>query len=132
MSQGVECYSCLPKTAWPPTCELIAFFFERKLEYSATDLIIKGFDRPTTLNAYGQARQILQSSPFQAHDLEQQFRALADKLQMKPGQLFASLRLAMTGRTVSPPLFETMEALGKERVQERMNEALGRLNALPA
>jgi glutamyl-tRNA synthetase len=111
--------------------ELIFFFYQKELQYAGADLIIKSFDHKATLNAYELAREILESTTFQAHELETRFRALADKLQMKPGQLFASLRMAMTGRTVSPPLFETMEALGKGRVQERLKKALDMLSALP-
>ncbi len=48
-------------------------------------------------------------------------------LGLKTGQLFAILRVAITGRTVAPPLFETLEVLGRDRALERMDRALERL-----
>ena len=44
-------------------------------------------------------------------------------------QLFTSLRVAVTGRTVSPPLFETMEVLGREVTLARVGQAIGLLAA---
>jgi glutamyl-tRNA synthetase len=52
-------------------------------------------------------------------------------LGLKPGQLFSSLRIAVTGRTVSPPLFETMEALGEVRVKKHINDAIDKLLKMP-
>ena len=54
-------------------------------------------------------------------------RTLAEDLEMKPGDLFMLLRVACTGRTVSPPLFESMEILGRERCLSRIETAAGRL-----
>ena len=48
---------------------------------------------------------------------------------MKPAQLFGALRVAVTGRTVSPPLFETMEALGRDRSLEGLRNAVSALSA---
>jgi glutamyl-tRNA synthetase len=110
--------------------ELVTFFYQDHLEYAPADLIIKGFDRQTTDNAYKQAEAIIESTPFNAKELETKFRALAEELGLKPGQLFASLRIAMTGRAVSPPLFETMEALGEDRVKTRMHDALDKLSRM--
>ncbi|MGH8961115.1 MAG: glutamate--tRNA ligase, partial [Jatrophihabitantaceae bacterium] len=41
--------------------------------------------------------------------------AVVDGLQLKPGKAFGPLRVAITGRTVSPPLFESMQILGRDR-----------------
>ena len=59
--------------------------------------------------------------------MEEPMRALADELGLKPGQLFMSARVAISGRTVSPPLFETMEVLGRERTLARLRQALEKL-----
>jgi glutamyl-tRNA synthetase len=61
--------------------------------------------------------------------LEAGLRELAANRGVKTGQLFMSLRVASTFSTVSPPLFETMEALGRERVVERLATAKARLEA---
>jgi glutamyl-tRNA synthetase len=57
-------------------------------------------------------------------------RALAEQLGLKAGQLFGILRVAVTGRTISPPLFETMEVIGKETVLVRIQQAIELLEAL--
>ena len=54
-------------------------------------------------------------------------RALADEREMKAGDLFMLLRVAVTGKAVSPPLFESMEVLGRERCLRRLEEAAGKV-----
>jgi glutamyl-tRNA synthetase len=56
-------------------------------------------------------------------------RALVAELGMKPVQLFMSMRVAVTGRTVSPPLFETMEVLGRDVSLRRIEQAVSWLEA---
>jgi glutamyl-tRNA synthetase len=51
--------------------------------------------------------------------------ALVEKLGLKPRHAFTPLRVAITGRTVSPPLFESMELLGRERSLARLRAAIG-------
>ncbi len=43
-------------------------------------------------------------------------RALVEQLGLSPNQVFGLLRVAVTGQTVSPPLFESMEIVGKAKV----------------
>ncbi|HUY75770.1 MAG TPA: hypothetical protein VMV29_03295, partial [Ktedonobacterales bacterium] len=61
--------------------------------------------------------------------LEAPLRELVTELGLKPVQLFTSLRVAVTGRTVSPPLFETMEVLGREVSLTRLRQAIKQLEA---
>ena len=49
--------------------------------------------------------------------------ALVDGLGLKPRKAFAPVRVAVTGRTVSPPLYESMELLGRERTLGRLHRA---------
>ncbi len=57
--------------------------------------------------------------------IEQALRAaLIDGLGLKPRKAFAPVRVAVTGRTVSPPLYESMELLGRERTMGRLRRAL--------
>ncbi|MGI8529194.1 MAG: glutamate--tRNA ligase [Geodermatophilaceae bacterium] len=51
--------------------------------------------------------------------------ALVDGLGLKPRQAFAPIRVAVSGRTVSPPLYESMDLLGRERSLDRLCAALG-------
>ena len=67
-------------------------------------------------------------STWQADSMESDLRALADKLDAKPRLIFGALRVATTGSTVSPPLFETMEALGQEESLRRIERAVSILS----
>jgi glutamyl-tRNA synthetase len=60
---------------------------------------------------------------FTAAGLEQQSRALCDARGWKSKHVFMVLRLALTGRKASPPLFDTMEVLGKEICRHRLRRA---------
>lgn len=56
--------------------------------------------------------------------IEQQIRSLADKHNWKPSQYFMMLRIAVTGKTATPPLFETMEVLGRDQILARLQNVL--------
>jgi glutamyl-tRNA synthetase len=57
--------------------------------------------------------------------IEQALRtALVDGLGLKPRNAFGPVRVAVTGSTVSPPLFESMELLGRDRSLSRLHRAL--------
>jgi glutamyl-tRNA synthetase len=55
--------------------------------------------------------------------------ALVDNLGLKPRKAFAPVRVAVTGRTVSPPLYESMELLGRERSLARLRRAVPAVDA---
>ena len=61
--------------------------------------------------------------PFEAAPLESAIRALADERQIKAAAVIHVARVAVTGRTVSPGLFETLELVGRERVLARLEAA---------
>jgi glutamyl-tRNA synthetase len=50
--------------------------------------------------------------------------ALVEGMQLKPRHAFAPVRVAVTGRTVSPPLFQSMEVLGRERSLRRLHAVI--------
>jgi glutamyl-tRNA synthetase len=58
---------------------------------------------------------------------EPPMRALVEELGLSAGQVFGILRTAVTGQKVSPPLFESMEIIGKEAVIHRLKDAIGLL-----
>ena len=51
-------------------------------------------------------------------------RALVEELGLKPRNAFGPVRVAVTGRRISPPLFESMELLGRERSLARLGSVL--------
>ncbi|TET46239.1 MAG: glutamate--tRNA ligase [Dehalococcoidia bacterium] len=104
------------------------FFFLDELEYDASLLMGKKMTTETTLKALKAAQEKLSLLESFDHDsLEGTLRPLAEELGLKTGQLFSPLRVATTGRTAAPPLFETMVVLGKERCLERIRVAVGKL-----
>jgi glutamyl-tRNA synthetase len=87
-------------------------------------LIGKGLDGAKTVAILQAGAQILRTvEPFDAPSLEAAFRTAADVVGVKVGSYFAPFRVAITGRTVSPPLFESMEVLGREETVARVENA---------
>jgi glutamyl-tRNA synthetase len=85
--------------------------------------------------ALGRAVELLaelDEADFSAEVLEQRCRAAAESLGMKAGDFFTPIRVAVTGRTVSPPLFDSLELLGRDRALARIRAALDKLAAVPA
>ncbi len=79
----------------------------------------------------GQARAVLNDvSPFTQDTLETALRGLAETMGVKVGPTLAPIRVAVCGRTVAPPLFGTLEILGRERVLKRMDLGLEKLKTL--
>jgi len=108
--------------------ELTRFFFVDQLDYKSMLLIGDKMNRRSATQALKAAQQKLTPlSAFDADSLEGVLRPLAAELGLKTGQLFGTLRVAVTGRTAAPPLFVTMAVLGKERCLKRIEAALHRL-----
>jgi glutamyl-tRNA synthetase len=109
--------------------ELAQFFFVDRLDYAPGLLIAKGMNQKSVSQALATARQRLEPlEAFDAGSLEAVLRPLAGELGLKTGQFFGVLRVAVTGRTAAPPLFQTMSVLGKGRCLRRIEAALDRLH----
>ena len=107
---------------------LTSFFFQRQLAHDPKALVQKGMNVQTTSAALREALAAVHCVPeFTAKNLEESLEALRTKLDLSRRQFFSLLRVATTASKVSPPLFETMEVLGKERCSHRMAAALGAL-----
>jgi len=61
--------------------------------------------------------------PFTADAIEQALRDLAERIGQKPRQAFQPIRVAVTGSTVSPGLFESIELLGRDETLARIRDA---------
>jgi len=113
--------------------ELSDFFFKEQIIYDPALLIAKGWSLEQTLAALRTSRDTLAaaraSGAFDESHLEHTFRELAANLGVKTGQLFGSLRVAVTGRAVAPPLFQTMAVLGPDLVLRRLDAAIDLLGA---
>ena len=109
--------------------ELAQFFFCNELSYESEMLIGKGMSQESAFQSLKVSRQRLgELAGFDTESLEVLLRPLAVELGLKTGQLFGVLRVAVTGRTAAPPLFQTMAVLGKELCLRRIEAALDKLN----
>ena len=109
---------------------LVEGFFTDELSYGADELLGKRFrdNAAGAREALRAAKERVEALPAWEHEaLEQSLRALADDREMKAGDLFMLLRVAVTGKAVSPPLFESMEVLGRGRCLRRLEGAVGKL-----
>jgi glutamyl-tRNA synthetase len=88
------------------------------------DLIPQKGDAPMAERVLEKAREVLASTEFTHDALDQSLRAAAQELGVKPGQMFQPIRVAVCGRKNAPPLFETLEVLGKEKVLQRIEQAI--------
>lgn len=82
-----------------------------------------------TLPLLREARQALADlSTFKVAEIEQALGAVLEGHDLKPGRLYQPLRVAVTGGTVSPGIFETLELAGRDRSLERIDAAIQRLS----
>jgi glutamyl-tRNA synthetase len=86
---------------------------------------VDGFDDVGRRMLERSARALADVDPFEAEPIEHALRATADDLGLKPRQAFQPIRVAVTGSTVSPGLFESLELLGREASLERIRRAAG-------
>ena len=104
---------------------LTDFFFAESINQDPDALVQKGMDREGALGALERALgKIEGNAGFDAEVLEGALRPLAEELGLKTGQLFGTLRVAVTGRSAAPPLFETMAVLGRDRCLSRIAAAI--------
>ena len=108
--------------------ELTSFFFGEPDEYEGDLLVPKKTEPATVLAALGRIREIVADVGVDDGEaLEARLRAAADELGLKAGQMFMPIRVALSGRTVSPGLFDTMRVVGLERTLERLDAAIEKL-----
>jgi glutamyl-tRNA synthetase len=106
-------------------------FFTDQLDYDPTLLIAKKTNATETLVALRRVREALAGLPdFRTETAEPVLRAVADDLGLKAGQLFGIIRVTATGKTVSPPLLETLAILGRTRTLARVDRAIETLTPL--
>ena len=114
--------------------DLMSYFLQTELpDYDASLLIPKKADAATALKALEAVAGVLPEVDIADEEAtEARLRELAGELELKAGQLFMPIRVAATGRTQSPGLFETLHAVGQDRLQARVANAIEKLKAMPA
>jgi len=107
------------------------FFAAELLPYDTAELIPQKGDTAMAATVLNKALAILQSAEFTHDGLDAALRAGAAELKVKTGQMFQPIRVAVCGRKVAPPLFETLVVLGRATVLHRIEQALVMLEVEP-
>jgi glutamyl-tRNA synthetase len=106
--------------------EYCDFFFVDDVRVDVDELLGKPWasKREAARDALGLVLRTLKANEDWSHEaLESSMRSLAEETGVKAGDLFSLVRVAVTGKRVTPPLFESMEILGKERCVARIDAA---------
>jgi glutamyl-tRNA synthetase len=115
--------------------DLVGFLWTDDLGLDPALVVPKRWDAATTRDALAAARDILAAHDtvtWEADELEPPLRELVEARGWKAGDLFMAIRVATTGRTATPPLFDTLVALGRDRTLARLDAAIEALAALAA
>jgi len=108
--------------------EATDFFFAEALIYDAATLVPKKRTPAEAKQALEAALAVIETAPaWEAKSLEEGLRAHAESMGWKVGDLFMPIRVAVTGKTATPPLLESMVVVGKDRVVARLRAAIGKL-----
>jgi glutamyl-tRNA synthetase len=100
------------------------FFYDQLPPYDPAELIPQKGDIAMAHKALTRAREALAQTEFKHGPLDQALRAAAQELGLKAGQMFQPIRVAVCGRKNAPPLFETLEVLGRETTLRRIDQAI--------
>jgi glutamyl-tRNA synthetase len=103
------------------------FFAEQLPPYDSAELIPKKGDAAMAKTVLLKAREVLATAEFSHDGLEAALRAASVSLGVKAGQMFEPVRVAVCGRKTAPPLFGTLEVLGRETCLARIGEAIQKL-----
>ncbi len=107
------------------------FFFQETVNPDPQDLVAKGLSAAQSAEVARRALEILSAAEsISPETAEPPLRALVEETGYSAGQVFGILRVAITGQRVSPPLFESMEVIGKAKVIERLEKAAALLDQL--
>jgi glutamyl-tRNA synthetase len=110
-------------TEVPP---MVDFLCDRPLQRQMDAMFQKGVDEAKAKEILTRAAHVLEALPdFSVTAIDQALRGVATELDLKPGPAFVALRIAVTGKTVTPPLFESFAVLGRDKVLSRVRETIG-------
>jgi len=111
--------------------ELAGFFFKEDVEPVAADLVIKELTPAESAEVAKKIVKLLEALPdMNLETAEPPMRELVEQSGLKAGQVFGLMRIAITAQHVSPPLFESMQIIGKDKVVARMRRAVELLSSL--
>jgi glutamyl-tRNA synthetase len=103
------------------------FFVDPLPPYDPAELVPQKGDAAMAMKVLTRAGEVLAKAEFKHDPLDQALRAAAQELGLKAGQMFQPIRVAVCGRKNAPPLFETLEVLGRETTLQRIEQAIQRI-----
>jgi glutamyl-tRNA synthetase len=103
------------------------FFVDELPPYENAELVPKKGDAALALRVLEKALETLGTAGFSHDGLESALRGAAEALGIKAGQMFEPVRVAVCGRKTAPPLFGTLEVLGRETCLKRISQAIEKL-----
>ena len=103
------------------------FFVDELSPYGPAELIPQKGDAALAAKVLHRAKEVLANVEFKHDTLDHALRAAAQELGIKAGQMFQPIRVAVCGRKNAPPLFETLEVLGRDTTLHRIDHALSKL-----
>ena len=115
--------------------DVVGFLWVDDLAVDPVAIIPKRWDAATTHDGLAEARAALAAHDavtWEADELEPPLRALVEARGWKAGDLFMAIRVATTGKTATPPLFDTLVALGRELTLVRLDAAIESLARTPS
>ena len=104
---------------------LIGFLFEPPVEDEKAWRKVMKDEAPAALRAAREA--LAEASGFGPGEVEAALSPLPERLDLKPGRVYQPIRVAITGTTVSPGIFESLAVLGREESLARIDASLSRL-----
>jgi glutamyl-tRNA synthetase len=104
------------------------FLVDELPPYDSSELIPQKGDAAMAQKVLQKAREVLANVEFKHDPLDHALRAAAPELGVKAGQMFQPIRVAVCGRKNAPPLFETLEVLGRETALVRIEQAIRKLS----
>ena len=109
----------------PDVVALIDFLFVDRVHPNAEEMIGRRMDEEMVFTSLNASIEALESvEPFSGEEIERALRGLTESTGLKAGQLFTPIRVAVTAKRIAPPLFESIEVLGRERTLERLRRGL--------
>jgi glutamyl-tRNA synthetase len=103
------------------------FLVDQLPPYDPAELIPQKGDAAMAKRVLDRALVVLADVEFKHDPLDRALRAAAEELGVKAGQMFQPIRVAVCGRKNAPPLFETLEVLGKQKTLTRVRQAAERI-----
>lgn len=111
--------------------ELAGFFFKAEVEPDPAELVIKDLTPAESADLARKIAKVLEQLPdMNMETAEPPMREVVEQSGLKAGQVFGLMRIAITGQKVSPPLFESMQIIGKDKVVARMRRAVELLSKM--